>query len=134
MSTLFKNANSPFWRARFFDHDGKRVSRTTGTKSKREPRRVAAGFEAAENASRNGAGRLSATYEKVLQRVVRDAEASKLKLADTETCVREIHKIADPEFKEFALGEFWEQWITEQETHVTASTVNGYPDAVRWCE
>ena len=126
MSTLFKNANSPFWRARFFDRDGKRVSRTTGTKSKREARRIAEGFEAAELSSRNGAGRLATAYEKVLQRVVRDAEAGKLRLADAETYVREIHKIADPEFKEFALGEFWDQWITEQEPHVTASTVNGY--------
>ncbi len=126
MSTLFKNANSPIWRARFFDHDGKRVSRTTGTKSKREARRIAEGFEAEENGHKNGAGRLSTAYEKVLQRVVRDAEAGKLKLSDAETYVREIHKIADPDFKEFTLAEFWEQWIAEQEPHVVGSTLNGY--------
>ena len=33
------------------------------------------------------------------------AEAGKLKLADAETYVREIHKIADPDFKEFTLAE-----------------------------
>jgi hypothetical protein len=57
---------------------------------------------------------------------VRDAEAGKLKLADAETYVREIHKIADPDFKEFTLADFWEQWITEQEPHVVGSTLNGY--------
>jgi hypothetical protein len=60
MSTLFKNANSPIWRARYHDRDGKRVSRTTGTKSKREARRIAEGFEAEETGHKNGAGRLSA--------------------------------------------------------------------------
>ena len=126
MSTLFRNANSPVWRARYHDRNGKRVSRTTGTRSKREARRIAEGFEAEENGHKNGAGRLSAAYEKVLQRVVRDAEAGDLKLADAETYIREIHKLADPDFREVTLADFWEQWITEQEPHVVGSTLNGY--------
>ena len=126
MSTLFRNANSPVWRARYHDRNGKRVSRTTGTRSKREARRIAEGFEAEENGHKNGTGRLSAAYEKVLQRVVRDAEAGDLKLADAETYIREIHKLADPDFREVTLADFWEQWITEQEPHVVGSTLNGY--------
>ncbi|NRB28604.1 MAG: site-specific integrase [Roseibacillus sp.] len=102
------------------------MSRTTGTKSKREARRIAEGFEAEENGHKDGAGRLSAAYEKVLQRVVRDAEAGDLKLADAETYIREIHKLADPDFREVTLADFWEQWITEQEPHVVGSTLNGY--------
>ncbi len=78
------------------------------------------------NGHKNGAGRLSAAYEKVLQRVVRDAEAGDLKLADAETYIREIHKLADPDFREVTLADFWEQWITEQEPHVVGSTLNGY--------
>ena len=32
MATLFKNKNSPIWRARYTNAEGRRVSKTTGTK------------------------------------------------------------------------------------------------------
>ena len=69
---------------------------------------------------------LSTAFGKILQRVIREAEAGKLGLAEAESYVREIHKIANPEFEETSLETFWAKWINEQEPHVSTSTLNGY--------
>lgn len=126
MATVFKNDNSPFWKARWTNAQGKRVSRSTKTSSKREAKKIAEQFEAEEKTNKNETLGLSIAYGKILQRVIREAEAGKLGLAEAESYVREIHKIANPEFNETSLDSFWNKWINEQEPHVSPSTFKGY--------
>jgi integrase len=126
MATVFKNSNSPYWKARFFNAEGTRVSLSTKSKSKREAKKIAERFEANEIADQKDSLMLSTAFGKILQRVIREAEAGKLGLAEAESYVREIHKIANPEFEETSLETFWAKWINEQEPHVSTSTLNGY--------
>ncbi|MEJ6578473.1 MAG: tyrosine-type recombinase/integrase [Akkermansiaceae bacterium] len=126
MATVFKNSNSPYWKARFINAEGTRVSLSTKSKSKREAKKIAERFEANEIADQKDSLMLSTAFGKILQRVIREAEAGKLGLAEAESYVREIHKIANPEFEETSLETFWAKWINEQEPHVSTSTLNGY--------
>ena len=126
MATVFKNDNSPYWKARFTNAKGKRVSRSTKTSSKREAKKIAEQFEADERTHKNEALGLSVAYGKILQRVIREAEAGMLGLAEAQSYVKEIHKIANPEFEETSLNSFWKKWISEQEPHVSLSTFRGY--------
>ena len=126
MATVFKNDNSPFWKARWTNTQGKRVSRSTKTSSKREAKKIAEQFEAEERTNKNESLKLSLAYGKILQRVIREAEAGMLGLSEAESYVREIHKIANPEFEETSLDSFWNKWINEQEPHVSLSTFKGY--------
>jgi len=126
VATVFKNNNSPYWKARFTNAAGTRVSRSTKSTSKREAKKIAERFEANEMADQKDSLTLSTAFGKILQRVIREAEAGKLGLAKAESYVREIHKIANPDFEETSLESFWEKWIEEQEPHVSTSTLNGY--------
>ena len=100
VATVFKNNNSPYWKARFTNAAGTRVSRSTKSTSKREAKKIAERFEANEMADQNDSLTLSTAFGKILQRVIREAEAGKLGLAKAESYVREIHKIANPDFEE----------------------------------
>lgn len=126
MATLFKNENSPSWKARYFDADGKRVSKSTGTTSKREAGRIAEGFEAEERDARNKAGQLPKQFAVILEMVTREAATGSLTLARAEEFVHRLHKLANPDFTEARLKEFWLDWITEQKRHVGESTATGY--------
>ena len=126
VATVFKNNNSPYWKARFTNAAGTRVSRSTKSTSKREAKKIAERFEANEMADQKDSLTLSTAFGKILQRVIREAEAGKLGLAKAESYVREIHKIANPDFEQTSLESFWEKWIEEQEPHVSTSTLNGY--------
>ena len=126
MATLFKNDNSPIWRARYFDADGKRVSKSTGTTAKREASRIAEGFESDERDTRKKASPLPKAFAVILDTVTREAAAGSLTLARAEEFVHRLHKLANPDFNEASLKDFWTSWITEQKRHVGASTATGY--------
>lgn len=126
MATIYKRAETGTWYAKYFNCDGKRVSKNTGTSSKREAERIAAGFESAERDARSKANQLPKAFAVVLETVTREAAAGDLTLARAEEFVKRLHKLANPEFKQLSLLEFWESWITEQKRHVGKSTATGY--------
>jgi integrase len=126
MATLFKNDNSPIWRARYTDANGKRISKTTSTTSKSEAKIIANGFEADEKNHRKQAARLPELFAAQLEVVAREAASGSLTLARAEEFVHRFHKLANPDFTEASLKEFWMDWITEQKRHVGDSTATGY--------
>lgn len=126
MATLFKNSNSPFWRARYFNADGKRVSKTTGVTQKREAQRLAAKFESEERDNRNKSSQLPKAFAIILETVTREAASGNLTLARAEEFIQRLHRLSNPDFKEASLEEFWNEWITEQRRHVGNSTAQGY--------
>lgn len=126
MATLYKKPNSSFYYAQYFNADGKRVSKSTGTTLKREAERIAAGFESDERDERKKASQLPKAFAAVLETVTREAASGNLTLARAEEFVHRLHKLANPDFKESSLEEFWKDWITEQRRHVGASTAKGY--------
>ena len=66
IATVFKNDNSPYWKARYLNAKGTRVSRSTKTKSKREAKKITEQFEAAERTNKNESLGLSVAYGKIL--------------------------------------------------------------------
>ena len=126
MATLFKNSNSPVWRARYTNAKGKRISKSTGTTSKTEAKRIAAGYEADEHDARKQAAHLPELFASHLATVAREAVAGTLTLARAEEFVHRLHKLANPDFVETSLENFWNEWITEQKRHVGSSTATGY--------
>lgn len=126
MATLFRNSNSPIWRARYFDANGNRVSKTTGTTQKREAKRIAESYEADERIAQKKASQLPKSFAVLLETVAREAAAGSLNLAKSEDFVHRLHKLANPDFAEVSLKSFWGDWITEQKRHVGESTATGY--------
>ncbi len=126
MATLYKKPNSQFYYAQYFNADGNRVSKSTGTTLKREAERIAAGFESDERDERKKASQLPTAFAAVLDTVAREAASGNLTLARAEEFVHRLHKLANPDFTEFSLEDFWKAWIVEQRRHVGVSTAKGY--------
>jgi hypothetical protein len=72
MATVYKRAETGTWYAKYFDADGKRVSKNTGSSSKREAERIAAGFETDERDERKKANQLPKAFAAILETVTRE--------------------------------------------------------------
>lgn len=125
MASIYKHTTGTYY-AKYFNADGKRVSKNTGSTSKREAERIAAGFEAEERDEQKKQSQLPKMFAAILETVTREAAAGELTLARAEEFVHRLHKLANPDFTEVSLKEFWLEWITEQKRHVGASTATGY--------
>jgi integrase len=125
MASIYMHSTGSYY-AKFFDADGRRVSKNTGSSSKREAQRIAAGFEADERTNREKAPGLPKLFAVELENVIREAAAGSLTLARAEEFVRRLHKLANPDFIDASLADFWKGWIREQRRHVGPSTATGY--------
>jgi integrase len=131
MATLFKNENSPFWKARYFDANGTRISKSTGTTSKREAKRIAEGFEAEERDARSKSGQLPKAFAAILETAAREAVSGELTLARAEELMTRMHRLANPTYQETSLRDYWKKWIAEQTAHVTETTLDNYQDDMK---
>ncbi len=132
MATLYKQAKSPNWYAQYFNAEGRRVSKTTGTTKKREAEKIAATFEAKEHERRqSGDAFLPRKLAAILEIGVREADAGKLTLARFEELLTEAHRTANPTFREVSLAEHLGEWIERQRPHVSAKSALVYEDMRR---
>ena len=131
MATLYKKPNSPNWFAQYFNADGKRVSRTTGTAKKREASGIAADLEAKERAKKKGNPGLSAAIAAIVNAAAREADAGELTLARAEQLIQRLHKIANPDFRVVSLDGHLAAWVKAQESHVGDNTTRVYQDMHR---
>ncbi len=93
---------------------------------KREAKRIAEGFEADERVAQKKAEHLPKSFAALLETVTKEAAAGSLTLAKSEEYIRRLHKLANPNYSEVSLREFWSEWIKEQTPHISESTKNGY--------
>lgn len=126
MATVYRQPKSPFYFARFYDADGRRVSKSTGSTAKREAMRIADRFEAEEHDKASKQTHLPKAYAVILEQVIREAAAGELTLARSEEFMKKLHRIANPRFEEKTLAQYWQAWVNEQEQHVSTSTAKGY--------
>lgn len=126
MATLYKRPGGDTWIAKFKTADGVRTSKDTGCSSKREAQRIAAGFETDERDASKKASALPRAFSKIIETAAREAAAGELTLTRAEELVHRLHKLANPDFDESTLKEFWEKWIVGQKLHVGVSTAKGY--------
>lgn len=126
MATLFKNANSPIWRARYIDANGRRISKTTGTTKKRDAERIAAGYEAQERDRKTKSAHLPAAFADVLNIAAREAASGTLTLTRAEELLRRLRRLADPKHREVTVAGWYEEWVNQQATYVADSSLRGY--------
>lgn len=118
-----------FYYAKFVDENGRRTSRNTGVTSKREALRIAAGFETEALDLRRKAKDKPREFAHILETAVREAESGDLTLARSEELLRRLRAIANPEFREVSVEEWFGEWIEAQRPHVTDSTIDAYLSA-----
>jgi len=92
MATLYKSSNSPYWRAKYFDRSGTRVSKSTGTTQKREATRIANRMEQDELEARNQSSALPKSFAVIVEEAARAAQAGELTLARAEELVSRDRK------------------------------------------
>lgn len=131
MATLYKDKNNPNWFARFFDSDGKRISRSTGTASKREAAKVAATLEGKEQEKRKGNPGLPAALAVIVNAAAREATAGDLTLGRAEELVLRLHRLANPDFEVVSVDRHLAAWVKAQESHVEKNTMRIYRDMHR---
>ena len=117
--------------AKFVNEHGKRTSRNTGMSRKRDAQREAARMELDALELRRKASEKPRAYAHILETAVREAEAGDLTLARSEELLRRLRGIANPEFREVTVGEWFEEWIKTQRPHVGDSTIAVYNSAKR---
>lgn len=131
MATLYKQPKSPNWFAQYFNAEGRRVSKTTGTPEKREARRIAATYEAAEQEKRSGQKHLPRAFSAVIEAAAREAASGELTLARAEDLIVKLHRLANPEFRIVSLAEHLAAWVDGQRAHVSEKSIKVYEDMKR---
>jgi integrase len=130
MATLYKKPNSPNWFAQFFDADGNRISRSTGTSKKREAEQIAASLEVKERERKKGSG-LPKAFAAIIETAAREAHAGELTLARADELIRRLHALANPTFRVVSLEEHLSGWVNSQLPHVSDKTASIYSDMKR---
>lgn len=131
MSTLYKKPNSPYWYAQFNDKDGRRISRSTGTESKRDATRIAQALEAKARKLRNGEPGMGTAFATLVDAAAREAEAGELTLGRAEDLILRLHRLANPNFRTVSLAEHLDGWVKLQQARVASQTNRVYIDAQR---
>ncbi|MCW1887726.1 tyrosine-type recombinase/integrase [Luteolibacter flavescens] len=129
MATLYKRGK--LWWARWFDHTGKRVSKSTGTDKKREAASIAAEYEAKDRKKRKGVEELAPPMQRILDAAAIAANKGALTTAKAEEMLAEIRKLANPNFKVVSLADQLTSWAAAQASRVSTSTATGYADMAR---
>ena len=129
MATVYKRGD--IWWARFFDADGKRVSKSTGKTRRREAESEANRLEVESKEHRGKGADLPRAFSAIVETAAREAAGGHFTLARAEDLILKLHRLANPDFKTVSLSNHLENWILEQEPNVTSSTAGVYRDMKR---
>lgn len=117
--------------AKFFNEHGKRTSRNTGTTRKRDAQREAARMEVEALELRRQTSNKPREFAHILETAVREANSGDLTLARSEELLRRLRAVANPNFREVSVDQWFAEWVEAQRPHVSPSTINTYSDARR---
>lgn len=129
MATVYKRGD--IWWARFFDADGKRISKSTGKTRRREAEAEANKLEVESKEHRGKGTGLPRAFAAIVETATREAASGNFTLARAEDLIMKLHRIANPDFKITSLSDHLENWIREQEPNVSSSTTGVYEDMKR---
>lgn len=129
MASIYLHTTGTYY-AKYFNSEGKRVSKNTGSSSKREALRIANGFETDERDLSKRDSQLPKVYSVIVETAAREAAAGELTLARAEELVLRLHRLANPNFKVVSLDDHLKKWVRDQST-VSASTAGIYWDMHR---
>lgn len=126
MATIYLRKDTGTYYAKFYDADGRRVSQNTGLTKKREAQKIADGFEVKAREAQQSNSALPKMFASILEQVALAAASGELSLVKAEEFVAKMHRLANPEYQEISLRDYWKKWIVEQTKHVSDSTATGY--------
>ncbi len=129
MATVYER--SGVYYAKFFDAHGKRVSKNTGASRKRDAQKIAAEMEVEALQERRRSTDKCRYYSTILETAVREANAGELTLARSEELLRRLRAVANPDFRDVSVDEWFGTWIDRQRPHIGKSTAASYEDARR---
>ncbi len=131
MATVYLRPGGSHYYAKFFDADGKRVSRNTGQTKKREAEREAARMEAEERDRQAKAAALPKAFAAIIEAAAREANTGDLTLARAEELLRRLRSLANPSFRDYTVKDWFKAWCNDQRRRVGSSTAASYDDAHR---
>lgn len=70
-------------------------------------------------------------FARVIENASRLADEGKLTLDQSEKMIRELRQIANPTFKDTALGSYWSDWNKRRAMQVAKSTADNYTGALK---
>jgi integrase len=129
MATLYKR--NGIYYAKYINADGKRVSQNTGVSQKAEAKKIAADYESKARTEKNESNHLPKMFASILEVAAREAASGELTLARAEELITRLHRLANPDYKEISLHDYWQKWIADQTAHVTETTLDNYHDDLK---
>lgn len=122
----------PFWFYQVVGSDGKRLPRvSTKTTSKRLAKKMAEDAEAKERERARNGDSNGRVFARFVENAARLADEGKLSADRAEQMIRELRQIANPNFKETTLSEYWTGWNARRARHVSESTAENYEYAFK---
>ena len=131
MATIYKRKETGTYYAKYYNADGKRVSQNTGCSQKREAEKIAADFESKARLEKNESNHLPKMFAAILEVAAREAVSGELTLIRAEELMTRLHRLANPDYKEISLRDYWTQWISDQTAHVVETTLDNYDNDLK---
>lgn len=132
MATIFQMPGRPFWFYQIAGADGRRLPRvSTKTTSKREAKKMAEDAEAKERERARSGNTKGRVFARFVENAARLADEGKLGADRAEEMIRELRQIANPDFKETTLSDYWSDWNIRRAKHVAVSTADNYEHALK---
>ncbi|GAA5119554.1 tyrosine-type recombinase/integrase [Luteolibacter yonseiensis] len=132
MATVFQMPGRPFWFYQITGADGTRQPRiSTKTTNKTKAKKMAADAEAKERERALKGNTKGKFFARIVENAARLAEDGKLSADKAEEMIRELRQLANPEFKETRLAEYWRDWIAHRARHLSPSTIANSRDAFK---
>lgn len=132
MATVFKRSRSPYWQAAFYDHQGRRVYRSTGEVKKTAAKDVAAEFELGEKKARKNAQEHQPEIAKLVAQAGVEAAKGTLGPEKARRLIAKIYKIANhSELPSFSISDWLDHWLSEKESNLKPKTFERYSGSIR---
>lgn len=132
MATLFKRSRSPYWQAAFYDHQGRRVYRSTGETKKTAAKDVAAELELGEKKARRNAQEHQPEIAQLVAQAGMEATKGTLCPEKARKLIAKIYKIANhSELPSFSISDWLDHWLREKEPSLKPKTFERYSGSIR---
>jgi integrase len=132
MATTYRNEGSKFWYARFNNKDGRRISRTTKSETRREAKKIAADMESAERKAARMDNEVPQMVFRTLQIASLELQQGTLSVQRAEDLIRQMVRTAVPNAEDGSFRRFAGAWLDIKERDgIALSTWKNYRDGIK---
>lgn len=131
MAFIIQRGKSKIWYAVWKGRDGKQIRRSTGLEDKSGAEDRAQEMAVDERREDDETTATQREYAQILKKAVRSAEDGDLDLARAEILLMRLRSAANPDFRSLSVSESFREWVSDQASTVTKSTLSIYEHAHR---